>query len=165
MADQTIDTQITRIEQAKADIQAAVASYGLTSVTNVSLSNIAPYVYEIGSLYVPIEGDIEVGGKKTFTGKLQVNQAPEEENDAVRKLELDRKQEIVPEGYNIMYGITFVGTLSQYNAANQAGVIPIGSVVVITDSTTPDIPDTPSTDATTAKLGTAKLGSMILGQA
>lgn len=159
MADNTIGSQITRIEAAKKDIQTAVASYGLTDVEGVSLSDTANYVYEIGKMYIPIEGDVEgISGTKVFTGKLKVTNAPEEDNDIVRKLELDTKQEVVTPGYNIMYGITFVGTNDQYAAANAAGVIPVGSIVVITDG----MADTGT--STTAKLGTAVLGTMVLGQ-
>lgn len=48
----------------------------------------------------------------------------------------------------------FMGTKEQYDAAFAAGLIANGSLVIITDGNT----------ETTAKLGLAKLGQMILGQ-
>ena len=57
--------------------------------------------------------------------------------------------------------ITFVGTREEYEAANKAGQIPSGILVVITD----EEEEIPNSSATTAVLGTATLGSMILGQA
>ena len=47
----------------------------------------------------------------------------------------------------------FMGTQEQFDAAFAAGLIVDGSLVIITDGA-----------ATTAKLGLAKLGQMILGQ-
>lgn len=49
----------------------------------------------------------------------------------------------------------FVGTNSEYEAANAAGNIPVGTIVIITDDLT-------NNSSTTAVLGTAKLGYMIL---
>ena len=57
--------------------------------------------------------------------------------------------------------ITFVGTRAEYEAANGAGRIPSGILVIITD----EEEEIPGSSATTARLGTATLGSMILGQA
>ena len=57
--------------------------------------------------------------------------------------------------------ITFVGTREEYEAANTAGQIPSGILVIITD----EEEEIPNSSATTAVLGTATLGSMILGQA
>ena len=57
--------------------------------------------------------------------------------------------------------ITFVGTRAEYEAAHGAGRIPSGVLVIITD----EEEEIPGSSATTAKLGTATLGSMILGQA
>ena len=53
----------------------------------------------------------------------------------------------------------FVGTMAEYQTANAAGNIPVGCIVYITDSSV----DTESSDATSAILGVAVLGSMILG--
>lgn len=52
----------------------------------------------------------------------------------------------------------FMGTKEQYDAAFDAGLIANGSFVVIIDD------ENAETAATTAKLGLAKLGQMILGQ-
>lgn len=52
----------------------------------------------------------------------------------------------------------FIGTTAEYEAANTAGTIPVGTIVIITDDD-----DNSSDDITTAVLGTAKLGYMILG--
>ena len=57
--------------------------------------------------------------------------------------------------------ITFVGTREEYETANTAGQIPSGILVIITD----EEEEIPNSSATTAVLGTATLGSMILGQA
>ena len=55
-------------------------------------------------------------------------------------------------------GITaFVGTSEEYNLANSAGQISSGTLVIITDEE--EIPNS----STTAVLGAALLGSMILG--
>ena len=51
----------------------------------------------------------------------------------------------------------FIGTTAEYEAANTAGTIPVGTIVIITDD------GDSSDDITTAVLGTAKLGYMILG--
>ena len=53
----------------------------------------------------------------------------------------------------------FVGTMAEYQTANTAGTIPVGCIVYITD----DSVDTEAGDATSAILGVAVLGSMILG--
>ena len=61
-------------------------------------------------------------------------------------------------------GKYFTGTYEEYQIANAAGNIPVGCIVYITDSsvgTNPD--DSESSDATSAILGVAVLGSMILG--
>ena len=50
----------------------------------------------------------------------------------------------------------FVGTMAEYQTANTAGNIPVGCIVYITD-------DSEAGDATSAILGVAVLGSMILG--
>lgn len=56
----------------------------------------------------------------------------------------------------------FIGTLSEYEAA--ASTIPVGAIVVLTDESNVEIP--PVEDETTSSaaiLGTALLGSMLLG--
>lgn len=66
-------------------------------------------------------------------------------------------------------GKIFVGTYEEYNAANTAGNIPIGCVVILTDQSTGgsgsggsgDSSDT--TSPTNAVLGYAVLGQMVLG--
>jgi hypothetical protein len=50
----------------------------------------------------------------------------------------------------------FIGTTAEYNAAEDKGEIPIGSIVIITD-------DEEAGSSTSAVLGTAVLGQMILG--
>lgn len=69
----------------------------------------------------------------------------------------DTKQDKLTSNYNIMYGITFIGTGEEYKAANAAGEIPEGAIIVITDG------DLPTTDETSAVLGIAILDTMILG--
>lgn len=54
--------------------------------------------------------------------------------------------------------ITFVGTREEYDAANSAGQIPSGILVIITDEE-----EIVQNSSATAVLGTATLGSMILG--
>ena len=54
---------------------------------------------------------------------------------------------------------TFVGTREEYDIANFAGQIPSGALVLITD----EEEEIPNSSVTTAVLGTATLGSMILG--
>lgn len=71
---------------------------------------------------------------------------------------INTKQNKLTSNYNIMYGITFIGTGEEYKAANAAGEIPEGAIIVITDG------DLPTTGGTSAVLGTAILGTMILGQ-
>lgn len=56
--------------------------------------------------------------------------------------------------------ITFVGTREEYETANSAGQIPSGILVIITD----EEEEIQNSSVTTAVLGTATLGSMILGQ-
>lgn len=58
-------------------------------------------------------------------------------------------------------GHLFVGTRAEYEAA--ASSIPIGAMVVITDESDVVLPDVEDTSSI-AILGTALLGSMILGQ-
>ena len=65
-------------------------------------------------------------------------------------------------------GKIFVGTYEEYNAANAAGNIPIGCVVILTDDSSGngsggsgDSSDT--TSPTNAVLGYAVLGQMVLG--
>lgn len=59
-------------------------------------------------------------------------------------------------------GITnFVGTMEEYDIANSAGQIPSGILVIITD----EEEEIPNSSVLTAVLGTATLGSMILGHA
>lgn len=57
----------------------------------------------------------------------------------------------------------FVGTYDEYIAANKSGLIAVGTVVLITDDVEGEDGDEVSS-TTTAKLGTAILGTMILGQ-
>ena len=57
--------------------------------------------------------------------------------------------------YGLGHPRLFVGTQSEYEAA--MGRIPYGTIVIIED-------DLPTAAETTAKLGTAILGKMILGQ-
>ena len=52
----------------------------------------------------------------------------------------------------------FIGTRAEYEAANAKGEIPVNALVIITDDETLG-------GATTAVLGKAILGQMILGQA
>lgn len=59
-------------------------------------------------------------------------------------------------------GKIFVGTYEEYNAANAAGNIQVGCLVVITDDSSGDSSDT--TSLTNAVLGYAVLGQMILGE-
>lgn len=58
----------------------------------------------------------------------------------------------------IVHNPIWAGTTSEYNTANVAGLIPVGTIVFITDEEGTD-----SSDATTAMLGYAILGQMILG--
>lgn len=60
----------------------------------------------------------------------------------------------------------FVGTIADYEADKDKLVE--GALVILTDATgggAPSNPDLPNTGGTTAKLGTAVLGQMKLGQA
>lgn len=52
----------------------------------------------------------------------------------------------------------FIGTYDEYTAAYDNGLIAVGTIVLITDD------DEETSGTTTAKLGTAILGTMILGQ-
>lgn len=57
----------------------------------------------------------------------------------------------------------FIGTLSEYEAA--ASTIPVGAIVVLIDENNAEIPPVEDdTTSSTAVLGTALLGSMLLGQ-
>ena len=59
----------------------------------------------------------------------------------------------------------FIGTAAEYDAANAAGKIAMGSIVIITDDGTSGGNDDPeSGGATTAMLGYAVLGQMKLGE-
>lgn len=51
----------------------------------------------------------------------------------------------------------YIGTKEKYETDNTAGLIPVGTIVIITDD------EEETDDITTAVLGTAKLGYMILG--
>lgn len=73
---------------------------------------------------------------------------------------LQLKQDKIVSNYNIMYGKTFIGTKEDFLAANSAGEIGEGCIIVITNGSL----DTESSSSTTAKLGTAVLGTMVLGQ-
>lgn len=65
----------------------------------------------------------------------------------------------------------FIGTYEQYEIAYVNGQVPINALVILTDDNTsgggggiPETPDNPDTPpATTAVLGYATLGQMILG--
>lgn len=59
-------------------------------------------------------------------------------------------------------GRLFVGTRAEYEAA--ASSIPIGAMVVITDESDVVLPPVEEDNSSIAILGTALLGSMILGQ-
>lgn len=53
----------------------------------------------------------------------------------------------------------FVGTNDEYNAADAAGLVPLGTIVIITDDET----GTAASGGTSSKLGEGILGLMILG--
>jgi hypothetical protein len=60
----------------------------------------------------------------------------------------------------------FIGTTAEYNAADANGEIAVGSIVIITDdesSSGGGSGGTTDTDSTSAVLGVAVLGQMILG--
>lgn len=57
----------------------------------------------------------------------------------------------------------FIGTTAEYNAANENGEIAVGSIVIITDDESSSGGGTTDTDSTSAVLGVAVLGQMILG--
>lgn len=59
-------------------------------------------------------------------------------------------------------GRLFVGTRAEYEAA--ASSIPIGAMVVITDESDVVLPEVEEDTSSIAILGTALLGSMILGK-
>lgn len=68
-----------------------------------------------------------------------------------------------------VYGIgpsrLFIGTEDEYFAAVAANKIPYGTIVIIDEPELPDVPgDDVTTAETTAILGLAVLGKMILGQ-
>ena len=56
----------------------------------------------------------------------------------------------------------FVGTMAEYAVAESSGKINVGALVILTDASG-SLP--PTSGGTSAKLGTAVLGKMILGQA
>lgn len=65
-----------------------------------------------------------------------------------------------------VYGIgnsrLFIGSQLEYEVKAASGQIPFGTIVIINDENTPDIPSDSS--ETTSILGMAILGKMILGQ-
>lgn len=61
-------------------------------------------------------------------------------------------------------GTVWVGTLAQYKVANDANEIATGTVVIITDDNNAAAGGDNTTGTTIAKLGTAVLGYMVLGQ-
>lgn len=63
------------------------------------------------------------------------------------------------DGTNESFNTTFVGTAAEYEVANKAGSISVGTIVYITDDNTDDNTDSTST---TSVLGQAILGQMIL---
>lgn len=76
----------------------------------------------------------------------------------IRLLELQQYDELIKEYINSKIlenteAIIFTGTMSEYEAANKEGKIPVGCIVYITDDSESD---------TSAVLGVAVLGSMIL---
>lgn len=58
----------------------------------------------------------------------------------------------------IIHNPIWSGTYAEYQVADAAGLIAIGTIVCITDD------DSAASGATTAVLGTAVLGAMVLGQ-
>lgn len=58
----------------------------------------------------------------------------------------------------IIYNPIWSGTCAEYQLADAAGLIPVGTIVCLTDD------EEVNNNATTAMLGTAILGTMILGQ-
>lgn len=55
----------------------------------------------------------------------------------------------------------FVGTTEEYNVANDAGLVPVGTIVILTDDE--DGNDNTAEGGTSPKLGEGILGLMILG--
>ena len=83
----------------------------------------------------------------------------------IRLLELQKYDELIKDYINSKLqensentAKVFIGTMAEYQTADAAGNIPVGCIVYITDSSV----DTESSDATSAVLGVAVLGSMIL---
>lgn len=54
----------------------------------------------------------------------------------------------------------FIGTRAEYNAANEQKLVPLNALVILID----ELENEATSGATTAKLGVAILGSMLLGQ-
>lgn len=61
-------------------------------------------------------------------------------------------------------GKLWVGTQVQYKVASALGEIPVGTMVIITDESDVVLPEVEEGTSSIAILGTALLGSMILGK-
>lgn len=67
--------------------------------------------------------------------------------------------------YGIGHSRLFIGSQSEYELKATSGQIPYGTIVIIEEPELPDVPEEDVTTAeTTAILGLAVLGKMILGQ-
>lgn len=102
--------------------------------------------------------NMEDGIEEALSLGTQAGQAATNANTNANKANQDIQA--LTEAFN-NFIITFVGTREEYETANKAGQIPSGILVIITD----EEEEIPNSSATTAVLGTATLGSMILGQA
>lgn len=113
-----------------------------STVTNENLSsNRALVSNNDGKISVLETTDVEISFLRGTTGPVQT--------------QLDTK---------LAQNMLFIGTKQEYETAWTNNEIAVGALVIITDDTDEEIITPPVSGATTAKLGSAVLGQMVLGQ-